>query len=147
MMITIAVAVQERPPEAPRDGHWESDYKLFGSPSFTDAVSAVSAIIFAYAGTGAFFPIVSEMRDPRHYTRALVICQTTISAIYIVVGVVVYYYVGSYVSSPALGSAGTTMKKASYGVAFAGLLVSGVLLAHVSVHGTEAEFPQHRTRF
>ncbi|KAK4094173.1 amino acid transporter [Purpureocillium lilacinum] len=132
LTVTIATGVQDRPPSAPRDVAWQSDYKLFGNPTFSQAISAVSTLIFAYAGTGAFFPIVSEMRDPRLYPRALALCQTVITVIFLVVGIVVYYYCGSYVASPALGSAGTTIKKVSYGIALPGLLVSGILLAHVS---------------
>ncbi|UNI17526.1 hypothetical protein JDV02_003861 [Purpureocillium takamizusanense] len=132
LTVTIATGVQDRPPTAPRDGPWQSDYKLFGSPTFAQASSAVSTLIFAYAGTGAFFPIVSEMRDPRLYPRALALCQTVITVVFLIVGIVVYYNCGSYVASPALGSAGTTIKKVSYGIALPGLLVSGILLAHVS---------------
>ncbi|KAJ0379286.1 hypothetical protein COL26b_002455 [Colletotrichum chrysophilum] len=133
LTVTIAVSFQDQPPNAPKDVHWESDYRLFGNPSFSEAVSAVSTLIFAYAGTGAFFPIVSEMRDPHLYPRALALCQTVVTIIFLTVGIVVYYYCGSYVASPALGSAGVTIKKVSYGIAFPGLLVSGVLLAHVNV--------------
>ncbi|KND88279.1 N amino acid transport system protein [Tolypocladium ophioglossoides CBS 100239] len=132
LTVTIAVGVQDRPPTAPLDVAWKSDYKLFGNPTFAEAISSVSTLIFAYAGTGAFFPIVSEMRDPRMYPRALALCQTVITVVFLVVGIVVYYYCGSYVASPALGSAGTTIKKVSYGIALPGLLVSGILLAHVS---------------
>lgn len=70
------------------------------------------------------------MRDPRFYTRSLIICQTGMTAVYITIGVVVYYYCGSYVASPALGSAGVTMKKAAYGIALPGLIVSTTLLTH-----------------
>ncbi|KAF4920459.1 N amino acid transport system protein [Colletotrichum viniferum] len=131
LTVTIAVSFQDQPPNAPKDVHWEPDYRLFGNPSFSEAVSAVSTLIFAYAGTGAFFPIVSEMRDPHLYPRALALCQTVVTIIFLTVGIVVYYYCGSYVASPALGSAGVTIK-VSYGIAFPGLLVSGLLLAHVS---------------
>lgn len=134
-IVTISVGVQDQPVTAPRDVKWQSDYKLFGSPSFTECMAAISSVIFAYAGTGAFFPIVSEMRDPKLYTRALILCQTVVSIVYLTVGIVVYYYCGSYVASPALGSAGTTIKKVSYGIALPGLLVSGILLAHVSHQG------------
>lgn len=88
--------------------------------------------MFAYAGTPGFFPIASEMRDPRLFTRSLVICQSIVTAIYISIGVVVYYFCGSYVASPALGSAGVTMKKVCYGLALPGLCVSTILLSHVS---------------
>ncbi|KAL5603806.1 hypothetical protein FOVSG1_006556 [Fusarium oxysporum f. sp. vasinfectum] len=132
LTVTIAVGTQDQPPTAPQDAEWKSDYKLFGNPTFAQAVSAVTTLIFAYAGTGAFFPIVSEMKDPHLYPRALAVCQTTVTIIFLVVGIVVYYYCGSYVASPALGSAGSTIKKVSYGIAFPGLLVSGIILAHVS---------------
>lgn len=72
------------------------------------------------------------MRDPKYYTRSLIICQSGVSAVYITIGVVVYYYCGSYVASPALGSAGPTMKKISYGFAIPGLLVTVMLFVHVS---------------
>lgn len=70
------------------------------------------------------------MRNPRHYTRALIICQTVVTVVYITVGIVVYYFCGSYVASPALGSAGSTMKKVNYGLALPGLIVSTTLLLH-----------------
>lgn len=53
-------------------------------------------------------------------------------AIYLVIGIVVYYYCGSYVSSPAMGSAGPLMKKVAYGISIPGVMVSTILLSHVS---------------
>lgn len=129
--VTIAVGLQDRPAAAPQAGPWQSDYKLFGKPSFTQAISACSSIIFSYAGTPAFFNIAAEMRNPRQYTRGLIICQSVISVTYIVVGVVVYYYCGSYVASPAPGSAGPLLKKVAYGIGLPGLLVSTLLSIHL----------------
>ena len=37
--------------------------------------------------------------------------------LYVVAAVVIYYYVGNDVASPALGSAGPIMKKVAYGIA------------------------------
>lgn len=91
----------------------------------------MSTLVFTYAGTPAFFNIVSEMRDPAQYTRALTVCQTTVTIIYIIVGTIVYYYCGSYVASPALGSPGPLIKKVGYGIALPGLLGSAILLSHV----------------
>lgn len=131
-MVTIAVAVQDRPDSAPQEGVWVSDYKLFNNPSFAEACSAISAFVFAYCGTPLFFPIAAEMREPRHYGKALFLCQSVITVAYIVVGIIVYYYCGSYVSTPALGSAGKTIKQASYGLALPGLIVTACLYTHVS---------------
>ncbi|KAK6810955.1 hypothetical protein RU639_013228 [Aspergillus parasiticus] len=131
LMVTIAVGVEERPASAPKDGVWVSDFKIANNPSFSEGITAVSSLVFAYSGTPGFFNIVSEMRDPRHYTRALLICQAGVTAVYITIGCVVYYYCGSYVASPALGSAGPLMKKISYGFALPGLLVTTTLVTHI----------------
>ena len=72
------------------------------------------------------------MRDPKQYTRSLIICQTTVTVTYVVIGIVVYYFCGSFVASPALGSAGVTMKKICYGLALPGLLVTVTIVSHVS---------------
>lgn len=133
--LTIAVAVQDRPATAPREGPWTSDFKLVNRPAFTQAISAITTFVFALAGTPMFFPIVSEMRDPRQYTKALILCQVVVTVTYTIVGVVLYYYCGSYVASPALGSAGRTLKKVCYGIALPGLAISSTLPLHVSALG------------
>lgn len=137
-VVTVGVGLQDRPSAAPQKGEWKSDYKLVNSPGFTDAISAVSSLVFTYSGTPIFFNIVSEMRDPLLYPRALAVCQTAVTIVYIIVGTVVYYYCGSYVASPALGSAGDIVKKVSYGIALPGLIVSCVLFVHVRVQPTFA---------
>lgn len=62
----------------------------------------------------------------------MLICQSIVTGTYISIGVVVYYYCGSYVASPALGSAGSTMKKVCYGFALPGLIVTAMIVTHVS---------------
>lgn len=142
MTVTVAVGFQERPWAAPREGPWTSDYRVINHPSFTDAMSSISSLIFAYAGTPAFFNIAAEMREPRDYTKALIVCQTLLTAIYITVGTVVYYFCGSYVSSPALGSAGPLLKRVCYGLALPGLLVAVTLMLHVCMHPLPGFFEQ-----
>ncbi|UPK90571.1 hypothetical protein LCI18_001506 [Fusarium solani-melongenae] len=132
--VTVAVGVQDRPAAAPKGGVWVSDYKLTNTPSFVDGISAISALIFAFSGTPAFFTIAAEMRDPKHYTRSLLWAQGIVTGTYIAIGVVVYYYCGSYVASPALGSAGSTMKKVCYGFALPGLLYIFVRILRGSKH-------------
>lgn len=90
-------------------------------------------MVFAYAGTPAFFNIASEMRDPHNYTKSLIVCQTVVTVTYVTVGIIVYYFCGSYVSSPALGSAGPLIKRVAYGIALPGLLGTAILLTHVSL--------------
>ncbi|KAM5354735.1 hypothetical protein ACJ41O_001382 [Fusarium nematophilum] len=131
--VTIAVGIQDRPSEAPQTGHWESDYKITNSEtSFTEAIAGVSSLIFAYAGTPAYFAIAAEMKNPHHYTRSLMVCQTGMTLTYLIIGIVVYIYCGSYVASPALGSAGPLIKKIAYGLALPGLIASTTLVLHYS---------------
>ena len=131
--MTIAVGVEEKPASAP-PGKWTSDYKIIGNPTFVEGVTAVSTFIFAYAGTPFYFPIVAEMRDPRDYPKSLVLCQSLVTVTYLVIGIVMYYYCGSYIASPALGSAGKLLKQISYGIALPGLIVSSTMSTHVSWH-------------
>lgn len=131
--VTIAVGVQDRPVDAPKEGSWKSDYLVVNTATpFTEAISAVSSLIFAYAGTPAYFAIAAEMRNPQHYTRSLIVCQAGMTITYIVIGCVVYVYCGSYVATPALGSAGAMIKKVAYGLALPGLIASTTLVIHVS---------------
>lgn len=111
MILTIAVGVQDQPSAAPQTGTWVPDYNIIGNPTFTGAISSVSTLLFAFSGTPGFFAIIAEMRNPRQYTQAVLLCQSFVAAMFTVIGCVVYYYCGSYVASPALGSAGGTIKK------------------------------------
>lgn len=131
-VLTVAAGVQERPAEAPQEGPWKSDFKIVGNPTFEEAMAAVSSLVLAYAGVPAFFAVASEMADPRLYTRSVLTCQGVATLTYSIIGIVVYYYCGSYVASPALGSAGVLMKKVCYGLVLPGLIVSTLLYIHVS---------------
>ncbi|KAL4931494.1 uncharacterized protein BDV17DRAFT_280056 [Aspergillus undulatus] len=99
VIVTIAVGVQDRPAAAPRtEGPWVSDWRVAGNPTFTEGIERFQ--IFFLPSRGRL------MRDPRKYTTAMVCCQAGVTIIYPVIGCIVYCYCGSYVSSPALGSAG-----------------------------------------
>jgi hypothetical protein len=134
MIVVIAVGIQDRPAAAPiTNTPWVSDYKIVAHPSFAQGITAVSKIAFALSGTPGFFAIISEMRDPRKYTCAVLACQMSAMAIFMTTGCVVYYYCGSYVASPALGSAGGIIKKISYGFAMPGLFVTTTICTHVRI--------------
>ncbi|KAE8168328.1 transmembrane amino acid transporter protein-domain-containing protein [Aspergillus tamarii] len=130
-IVTIGVGVEDRPYAAP-PGPWVSDYRIVNNPSFANGISAICTLIFAYAGVPFFFPIIAEMREPRHYTKALAACQTVVTVIYVTIGVVVYYYCGSYVASPALGSAGKLIKQIAYGISLPGLFASATICTHLA---------------
>jgi amino acid permease len=132
LVMTIAVGVQDRPNDAPQAPlPWEKDFKIVNKTDFAGGISAVATILFAAAGTPTYFGIISEMRQPRLYHRAMLINQTFVTTVYIVIGSVVYWYCGQYVSQPSLGSAGHVMKKICYGLSIPGLFFSVILWVHI----------------
>ena len=132
LIITIAVGVEDRPEAAPSTGPWEKDVHAFRSDgTFLNGMSAVSTVVFGYCGTPAFFNVIGEMREPKRFNHALYSAQSVCSAVYLTIGIVVYYYCGQYLSNPALGSAGLLIKKIAYGVALPGLFVGCILYTHV----------------
>lgn len=132
--LTIACGVTDRPAMAPQDGPFDLTVRIAGNPTttFAIAMNAVSATVFAAAATPTYFGIISEMRDPRQYTKSLLISQGFVTTLYCVIGGVVYGYVGQWVAVPALGSAGLTMKRICYGIAIPALLVTLCIYAHMA---------------
>ncbi|KAK1922093.1 transmembrane amino acid transporter protein-domain-containing protein [Papiliotrema laurentii] len=130
LTLTVAVGVQDRPAAAPHTGEWKPDFKLFNNPPFHQGISAIGSLIFAFGGIPALFSVIAEMKEPRDFRKSLAFCQTVLTVTYLIVGIVVYRYCGSFVSNPALGSAGVLMKKVCYGLALPGVLVSTVLITH-----------------
>lgn len=61
--------------------------------------------------------MIAELKNPRDFPKSLVTLQTVDISIYIVTSVVIYYYAGAKVESPALGSAGPLVSKVAYGLA------------------------------
>lgn len=85
-VITLAAAtgVQDRPSAAPQTGPFEITTKAAGHPGFVDGINAVSIIVFAYAGTPNFFNIVGEMRNTKDYTKSVIVCQSSVTMVYLV---------------------------------------------------------------
>lgn len=132
LIITIAVGIQDRPVTAPATGPWEKNISAFNSEgTFLGGMAAVSTVVFSYSGTPAFFNVIGEMKRPQDYDRSLYICQSIVTATYLTIGIVVYYYCGQYLDNPALGSAGPVIKKIAYGIALPGLFVSVIIYTHV----------------
>ncbi|WWD21798.1 hypothetical protein CI109_106286 [Kwoniella shandongensis] len=132
LIITIAVGIQDRPSAAPQTGPWDKNISVVNhAGTFLGGMGAVSTVVFSYSGTPAFFNVVGEMKNPRLYNRALYTCQTIVTATYLTIGIVVYYFCGQYLANPALGSAGTIIKKIAYAVALPGLFVSVTIYTHV----------------
>jgi amino acid permease len=100
---------------------------------FYQAFLAVANIVVAFAGHVAFFTFISELRKPEEFPKALYLLQAIDTSLYITTAIVIYYYAGEEVRSPALDSAGPVVRKVAYGIAMPTILVAGVVNGHVAV--------------
>ena len=57
------------------------------------------------------------MRRPQDYTKTLYTLQSIDTIMYLIVGIVVYYYIGDATKSPAIGNLPTTLARVTYGIA------------------------------
>ncbi|KAJ5203844.1 uncharacterized protein N7498_004723 [Penicillium cinerascens] len=113
--------------------HGYSTLKATIDTDLYHAFTAVTNIVFAYCAHVAFFGLLAEMREPRDFPKALYMLQTFEIIFYTVAAVVIYYYAGQAVASPALGSAGPLMSKVAYGIAIPTIIGAGVVNGHVGL--------------
>jgi hypothetical protein len=132
LIVVIAVTIQDRPAAAPPTGDFDLGYRVIAYPSFAAGMTATATIFISSAGTSAMLPVISEMRNPRDFKKALYTCNSIVLAMYLAFALVVYRWCGQYVANPALGSAGGTIKKVSYGIALPGLIVTGCIYQHIA---------------
>lgn len=67
----------------------------FADSSFVDKFTAVTGIVFAYAGQSVFLEMISEMVTPAHFPRALLAAGPFMVGIYLLVSVVGYGNLGA----------------------------------------------------
>ncbi|PLB38855.1 putative neutral amino acid permease [Aspergillus candidus] len=123
LITMIAIAIQ-------KPGNGQVDTTV--DTSLYKGFLAVTNIVFAYAGHVAFFGFISEMKTPTDYPKTLYLLQFTDTSMYVVAAVVIYYYGGRDVKSPALGSTSPLVSKIAYGIAIPTIIIAGVINGHVA---------------
>ncbi|RAL07917.1 neutral amino acid permease [Aspergillus homomorphus CBS 101889] len=124
MITMIGVGVQDHPGRIIEATVDTSLYRAF---------SAVSNIVFAYCAHVAFFGLIAEMEKPKDFKKSLFMLQGFEISLYTTAAIVVYYYVGKDVQSPALSSAGPLLKKIAYGIAIPTIVGAGVVNGHIGL--------------
>lgn len=124
MITMIGVAVQFK---------GGSNISVTAETNLYHAFTGVTNIVFAYCAHVAFFGLIAEMEDPKEFPKALCMLQFFEIALYVTAAIVIYYYVGNDVVSPALGSAGPLLKKVAYGIAIPTIVGAGVVNGHVGL--------------
>ncbi|KAF4501934.1 N amino acid transport system [Fusarium agapanthi] len=106
--------------------------------SFTQALTAVSNIVFSYAFAAAQVSFMSEMHTPADFTKSIITLGLTEIVLYTNTGSVIYAFVGQEVQSPALLSASPLVSKVAFGIALPVIYISGSINATVAcrfIHG------------
>ncbi|KAM0212454.1 hypothetical protein ACHAQD_009755 [Fusarium lateritium] len=106
--------------------------------NFTQALIAVSNIVFSYAFAAAQFSFMSEMHTPADFTKSIITLGLTEIVLYTITGAVIYTFVGQEVESPALLSASSLISKVAFGIALPVIYISGSINATVAcrfIHG------------
>ncbi|OJJ86277.1 uncharacterized protein ASPGLDRAFT_45323 [Aspergillus glaucus CBS 516.65] len=109
------------------------DINITTETNLYHSFTAVTNIVFAYCAHVAFFGLIAEMEKPQDFPKALCMLQIFEICLYVIAAVVIYYFVGNDVASPALGSAGPVMKKVAYGIAIPTIIGAGVVNGHVGL--------------
>ena len=131
-IFSVAVSKQDRPPAAPQTGPFELGYVALGTPGFVVGMLMTLNIFVSTSGPFMYLPVIAEMRKPSDFKKATIWAGIISGAIYFTFPMVIYAYVGVWISSPAFGSAGDVFKKVSYGVALPGLIIGIGLYQHVA---------------
>lgn len=133
LIVVIAVAVRDRPAAAPQTGPFELGFQAYPptGTTFVQFWSACVAIYSSSSNTCGYLPLISEMRQPKDFSKSLWVCSAFVTSSYLSLATVVYAYCGKWVTSPSLGSAGDTIKIAAYAVALPGLIAVGMICVHI----------------
>ncbi|KAK4232825.1 transmembrane amino acid transporter protein-domain-containing protein [Achaetomium macrosporum] len=110
-----------------------TSFEVARTIGFTSAFLSVTNIAVAFSGHSCFFAVMSELKQPHDWPKALMLLQVCDTILYIVVSVVIYIYVGPGVPSPALSAAGSpVVRKVIWGIAIPTIVIAGVIYGHVA---------------
>ncbi|KAK4188732.1 transmembrane amino acid transporter protein-domain-containing protein [Podospora australis] len=93
--------------------------------SLSEAVIAITNIMFAYSYALCQFSFMDEMHTPKDFDKAIWTLGSFEIVLYTLTGALIYAFVGQDVRAPALLSAGPTMAKVAFGVALPVIFISG----------------------
>ena len=80
LIVVVGVTQRDRPAAAPPIGDFDLGFSAIKEPTFAAGMVAASTIFYSSSGTSAFLPIMSEMRNPKDYKKALYLCMIIVNA-------------------------------------------------------------------
>lgn len=94
-VVVVGVTTYARPAAAPQTGPFELGYYAIAYPNFINGVTGSATIFVSSAGTSAFLPVISEMKNPKDYNKAVYCCMALVQSAYLTFSLVVYRWVRS----------------------------------------------------
>ena len=101
--------------------------EVFRRSDLVSSMTSALNIVLAYSGHVTYFGFASELKNPRDFTKSLIMLQTTAIFVYTFVALFIYYYVGPEVPAPALSAGREHFRMAGYGVASVTIVIAGVV--------------------
>ncbi|RDW56634.1 hypothetical protein BP5796_13099 [Coleophoma crateriformis] len=132
LVVVIGVSFQDRPAAAPQTGPFDLGFHVITYPDFIAGITASATIFVSSAAGPNYVSVIAEMKRPQDYRKAVYPVGFIVGAVYLSFSMVIYYYCGTWIATPSLGSAGPLLKKVAYGIAFPSLIVSAGLFNHNS---------------
>ncbi|GAB1206142.1 hypothetical protein APSETT445_004824 [Aspergillus pseudonomiae] len=86
LIVVIGVTTRDRPAAAPQEGPYELGFVAINNPGFAAGMVASCTIFVSSAGTSAFLPVISEMRNSRHLQANTVVHWGTWIASTVILG-------------------------------------------------------------
>ncbi|KDN49604.1 hypothetical protein K437DRAFT_77274 [Tilletiaria anomala UBC 951] len=117
-------------PQLPAGEAVAKNIQLFGTSraeplTTTAALLQVANIFLSFGANTAYFPIMCEMKNVRHFPRTLAMLIALNVIVYLGVGLGVYLEIGQYVVAPAFDSLPPVHAKAVYGIALVTIVIAG----------------------
>lgn len=80
-IVTVGVTTRGRPAAAPQAGDFELGFVAINYPTFVAGMTATATIFISSAGSSAFLPVISEMRKPRDFKKAVFACMAIVLSV------------------------------------------------------------------
>ncbi|UPK92788.1 hypothetical protein LCI18_003723 [Fusarium solani-melongenae] len=103
-IFVVAVTQQDRPVMAPQTGDFDLGWIAVAHPTFIAGITASANIFISNSGSSMYLPIISEMRRPEHYRKAVLVTGVLVLAMYLSFSLVIYRWCGVWLATPAFGT-------------------------------------------
>ena len=116
--------------------------------TFAKVFLSTTNIVFAYSFAVCQYSFMAEMHTPRDYVKSIWALGLIEIFIYTLTGAIIYSFVGSNVSSPAILSGSKMVSRVAFGIALPVIFISGAInTTVVGKYIMSRAFPKSELRF